>query len=283
MTKARITITIDPDLLERLDKHIDGKLIRSRSEAIEILLKRQLRSERTAVILAGGSPKTLVVPGTNIIRPLVTINSTTLIEQMIHRIINAGHSKIIIVGQKKTLDLIYEKFFSNRMVADKLEFVEEVLSQGTARTLETVKDNVSTNFLIAPCDTYFDFNIEDLYQFHFQQGALATFAIYSRTLFDSKYKGVVELDGFRIISHVEQPDEPQSHLIKTMIAILSDKIFEYIPAGDMVCRLEQEVINYLIKDKKAFGYPVAGNWFNIHTIDDLEQLRAYLLQPKNEK
>ena len=283
MTKSRITITIDPDLLERLDSHINGKLIRSRSEAIEVLLEKQLASERTAVILSGGSTDTLIVPGTNTIRPLLTVDSVTLIERMIHKMINAGHSRIFIVGQKATLDMIHEKLFPNRTFTGKLEFLEESRSQGTARTLEIVKEKVSANFIIAPCDTYFDFNIEDLYQFHFQQKALATFAIYSRTLFDSKYKGVVELDGFRIISHDEQPDHPKSHLVKTMIAVLSNKIFEYIPAGDMVWRIEQEVINKLITDKKAFGYPVAGNWFNIHAIEDLEQLREYLKDPTNHK
>ena len=277
MTKTRITITIDPVLLDRLDSHINGKLVRSRSEVIEILLKKQLRSERTAVILAGGSIEHLSVPGTNTIRPLVTINSLTLIEQILHQVISAGHTRILIVGQKVTLDLIYGKIFSNRTLAEKLEFIEESQSLGTARTLENVKERVSTNFLVVPCDTYFDFNIEDLYQFHTQQNALATFAIYSRTLFDSKYKGVVELDGFRIISHDEQPDQPKSHLIKTMIVVLSDKIFEYIPAGEMVWRLEQEVINRLIVDKKAFGYPIAGNWFNIHSIEDLDQLKKHLI------
>ncbi|MHA2366609.1 MAG: sugar phosphate nucleotidyltransferase [Candidatus Hodarchaeales archaeon] len=277
MVKKRITITIDPILLDRIDSHINGKITRSRSEAIETLLERQLRSERVAVVLAGGEMSSLLVTDAKVIRPLLEINGITLIEQILTKILNAGHSKVIIVGQKSTLDLIYKRIFPKRIFSDKIEFFEENQPFGTARTLEKVKNIVSGDFLIAPCDTYFDFNLNDLYQFHTEREALATFAIYSRTVFDSKYKGVVELDGFRIASHDEQPEKPKSHLIKTMIAVFSNRIFEYIPSGKSIWRIEAELINALIKDKKAFGYPVVGNWFNIHTIEDLNQLKEYLI------
>ena len=127
-----------------------------------------------------------------------------------------------------------------------------------------------------PCDTYFDFNLQDLYNFHLQQDTLATFAIYSRTSFDSKYKGVVEMDGFRIISHEEKPDEPKSHLIKTMIGIISPQVFEYIPPGPVEWKIEIDLLNQLIDQKKVIGYPVAGEWYNIHTLKDLDLLKSYL-------
>ena len=44
--KERITITIDKDLLEWLDKQIDEKIFANRSHGIEFLIKRKMKDEK---------------------------------------------------------------------------------------------------------------------------------------------------------------------------------------------------------------------------------------------
>ncbi|MFX1282126.1 MAG: sugar phosphate nucleotidyltransferase [Promethearchaeota archaeon] len=274
--KTRITITIDPDIVKQIDAEIDGVLIRSRSEAIEKFVKQYLGQQRIAVILAGGNPDSLRTLETADYRPLLPINDKTLVEYIIDKIIAAGFQKIVIIGQSSLIKAIYSVIAPNKPLLESIEFIEESESLGTAKTLELSRSLIKNDFLIVPCDTYFDFNLQDLYNFHLQQNTLATFAIYSRTSFDSKYKGIVEMDGFRIVSHEEKPKEPKSHLIKTMIGILSPQIFEYIPPGPVEWRIEQELLSRLIEQKKVLGYPVAGEWFNIHTLQDLTMLKSYL-------
>ncbi|MHA2247129.1 MAG: nucleotidyltransferase family protein [Candidatus Hodarchaeales archaeon] len=275
-TKTRITITIDPDILKQIDAEIDGTLIRSRSEAIEKFVKQYLGQQRIAIILAGGDPDSLRTIETADYRPLLPINDKTLIEYIIDKIISAGFQKIVIIGHSSLIKAIYSVIAPNKSILESIEFIEESKSLGTAKTLELARGLIKNDFLIVPCDTYFDFNLQGLYNFHLQQDTLATFAIYSRTSFDSKYKGVVELDGFRIISHEEKPNEPKSHLIKTMIGIMSPQIFEYIPPGPVEWRIEIELLSRLIDQKKVLGYPVAGDWFNIHTLKDLALLKSHL-------
>ncbi|MFW9906226.1 MAG: sugar phosphate nucleotidyltransferase [Candidatus Thorarchaeota archaeon] len=274
--KTRITITIDPELLKQIDAQIDGILIRSRSEAIEKFTKQHLEQQKVAVVLAGGKPDSLRTIESADYRPLLPINDKALIEYVIDKIIMAGFQKIIMIGFASVIKAIYSVIAPNKSLLEKIEFIEESKALGTAKTLELARNFVKNDFLIVPCDTYFDFNLQDLYNFHLQQDSLATFAIYSRTSFDSKYKGVVELDGFRIISHEEKPKEPKSYLIKTMIGIMSPQIFEYIPPGPIEWRIEKELILKLIEQSKALGYPVAGEWFNVHTLKDLKLLRRYL-------
>lgn len=274
--KSRITITIDPNLLIQIDAQIDGVLIRSRSEAIEKFVKQYLGQQKVAIVLAGGNPDSLRTVESANYRPLLPINDKTLIEYVIDKIMAAGFQKIIVIGQISLIKAIYSVIAPNKPLLKNIEFIEEKTTLGTAKTLELARDFIKNDFLIVPCDTYFDFNLQDLYNFHLQQDSLATFAIYSRTSFDSKYKGVVELDGFRIISHEEKPKEPKSHLIKTMIGIMSPQIFEHIPTGPVEWRIEQELISKLIEQKKILGYPVAGEWFNVHTLDDLAILKSYL-------
>ena len=55
MPKTRLTITLDEDILKRVDSAIDGSKIRNRSHAIEYLLSSCLVREASKVlILAGG-------------------------------------------------------------------------------------------------------------------------------------------------------------------------------------------------------------------------------------
>ena len=44
--KERITITIDKELLEWLDKQIDEKIFANRSHGIEFLIKRRIKDEK---------------------------------------------------------------------------------------------------------------------------------------------------------------------------------------------------------------------------------------------
>lgn len=274
--KTRVTITIDPDILKQVDAEIDGVLIRSRSEAIEKFIRQYLEQQKIAVILAGGDPDSLRTLESADYRPLLPINDKTLIEYIIEKIIAAGFQKIIVIGKSSLIKAIYSVITPNKSILELMEFIEESRSLGTAKTLELARTLIKNDFLIVPCDTYFDFNLQDLYNFHMQQNTLATFAIYSRTSFDSKYKGVVELDGFHIISHEERPKEPKSHLIKTMIGIMSPQVFEYIPPGPVEWRIEIDLLARLIEQKKVLGYPVAGEWFNVHSLKDLELLKSYL-------
>ncbi len=53
-SKARLTITLSHDLLERLDRAITHQGLRNRSQAIDTLLQRALRpTVREAVIMSG--------------------------------------------------------------------------------------------------------------------------------------------------------------------------------------------------------------------------------------
>jgi NDP-sugar pyrophosphorylase family protein len=274
--KSRVTITIDTVLLKQIDSSVDGKTIRSRSEAIETYVKRYFKERNTAVILAGGDPESLIIKELATYRPMVLINGVTLIEDVISKIKAAGFERIFIIGQNKVISAIFGRHGRFEKHQVDVNYIAEEISQGTAKTLEKVRNEIKSDFLILPCDTYFDFNLKSMYDFHLNNGGVGTFAIYSKTTFDSKYKGVVELDGFYVVSHVEKPEKPVSHLVKTMIGFFSPQVFEYIPAGEISWKIEEQIIEKLIGERVLLGYPVAGNWFNIHDLQDLEIMRNYL-------
>lgn len=282
MPKQRVTLTLDASLVKEIDQFIDGHEIRSRSEAIESFLREYLAERKSAVILAGGDPESLWIPEMKVYRPLVSIGARTLIEDIVLKIRAAGFENIYVVGTNPIITEIYSVLRNGKEFHVNLEYIEEREVLGTAKSLQMIQNKVRSDFLMVPADTYFDFNLSALQSFHLKQKNSATFAIYSRTTFDSKYKGVVEMNGSRITKHTERPEKPTTHLIKTMIGIINPEVFEYIPAGNVHYTLENHVIPELVRDRKCFGYLVSGDWFNLHGIDDLNQLHQFLKEKNRE-
>jgi hypothetical protein len=71
--KSRVSITLNPAILKELDDRVDGIFVRSRSDAIEKILKEHIVERRTAVVLAGGDPEKLLLKEFGVYRPLVDI------------------------------------------------------------------------------------------------------------------------------------------------------------------------------------------------------------------
>ncbi|MFA5141631.1 MAG: ribbon-helix-helix domain-containing protein [Candidatus Woesearchaeota archaeon] len=53
MTKERITITIDKELLKWLDKKVDERVFANRSHGLEFLLQQKINSE-SSIVSRGG-------------------------------------------------------------------------------------------------------------------------------------------------------------------------------------------------------------------------------------
>ena len=275
MRKNRVSITLTKEILDRLEtKMLSNPLkYRSRSDAIEQILREQLIEELTVVILAGGPPDSLILEGTNYFRPIAKLDKDlTLIENIIHRCRDANFKDFVVVGTEKeggTIPAIFNILSNGSPYRVSIRYLAEKRPLGTARTLEVLRDQLSQDFLMVPCDAYFDFSVTHLFDFHRKNNATCTLAVYHRTDFTGDYRGVVEMDGSLVVSHVEHPDNPRTHLVGTLIACLSPRIFDYIPPGNAYWSLQEDIFPRLIEEEGLFGYLVPGNWVNVHTKKDL--------------
>ena len=59
--KERVTLTIDEDVLKRVDSTVDGSTVKNRSHAVEMLISQALagNSVTKAVVLAAGKSEVL--------------------------------------------------------------------------------------------------------------------------------------------------------------------------------------------------------------------------------
>src|SRR3989338_7281908 len=97
MRRSRITITLDTQVLKKVDQLIDKNKIRNRSHAIEYVLNKYTASNvHTAVILAGGRGTNLRPYTYEIPKPLLPVKGTPILEHLINELKKNGITDIII-------------------------------------------------------------------------------------------------------------------------------------------------------------------------------------------
>src|SRR3989344_5917676 len=97
MAKTRLTITLDGDILKRVDAAIDGTKIRNRSHAIEYLLTSCLLPRSTKVLILAGGEGVKFRPLTNELpKSLLPINGKPLLEHTLAQLKQQGLSDVYI-------------------------------------------------------------------------------------------------------------------------------------------------------------------------------------------
>lgn len=206
----------------------------------------------------------------NTYRPLVKIRKNTLIEETILNCRKAGFDNVIIIGFASLIARLYEVLGDGTKYGVGITYVEEKKELGSAKTLELAKNYLKNDFLFLPCDFYFDFDIKKLLEFHRSHNGIVTLGIHAGTSYDWR-KGIVQMDGYKIIDYEEKPKKPKTHLVAVFIGFMKPEIFDHIPPGEVFWSLQENVFPKLAKEGKLVGYPIAGNWVNIHTKEDLKK------------
>jgi NDP-sugar pyrophosphorylase family protein len=268
--RTRISMTIDKDLLKKLDSTIDGIKIRSRSNALETIIRQNFSDRNVAVILAGGDTNGLKLGNT--FRPLLDIGGKTLIEDMIEKSKKSDFNNIVIVGQPKILSEIFKVVGNGKDLGVTVKYVEEEVALGSAKTLELAKPFVNSTFLFMPCDHYFDFDIKQMLRFHKTQGDTVTLGVYAQTDFNWN-TSVVQIDGHKIVDYEEHAKKPKSHLRGIMVGFAEPSVMNYIPNGNMRCSLQENVFQDLVKERKISAFLISGHWVNVHEEKDVALIR----------
>lgn len=278
--KTRISLSLDKKIVDMLDLFIDGINIRSRSDAVSKFLSEYLNDKRTVVILAGGEPKNLIIEELDVYRPLVKISKDkTLIENIIEKCRSAGYSNVIYIADPAVIAKTYEVLGNGNKLGVNINYLSEKSGFGSAKTLEKAKSFVKSDFLCLPCDHFFDFDLKQLRDTHYSnKNSIATFAVHARTIYGWNKTSIVEMEGSRIVSYEEKPEKLKSHLTSTFIGIFSPEVFNYIPPGEVYWSVQEHIFPKIAKEGRFYGYPIAGNWVNVHTKDDVLKVKKLVSQ-----
>jgi len=268
--KERVTLTLDSNVLKKVDSTVNGFKIKNRSHAVELLIMKALGENvpRKAVILAGGKGTRLRPITYEIPKALIPVHGKTLTEHLFDLFKKYDIKEIIMaVGHMK--EKIEEHFTDGSRFGIKLSYIEENEPLGTAGPLKLGKNMLTETFIVSNGDELKDINIEEMYQLHKESNALATIAL--TTVDDPSKYGVARLSGSKILEFVEKPrkEKAPSKLINSGFYIIEPEVIDLIPKGFTM--LEKDIFPKLAKRGRLFGYPFSGQWFDTGNIERYER------------
>lgn len=271
--KKRVTLTIDSEILKKLNKRVDGVNIRNRSHIVEMMLDKQLKTEglKKAVILCGGKGTRLEPITYEIPKTLIPIQGKPLIDHLFdllkrHSIrdvtLSVGHMKEKI----KTEVRDGFKFGMN------VRYVEEDEPLGTAGALKLLKRNnmlPTEPFIVSNGDELKDIDIDLMFQEHKNSNALVTIAL--TAVEDPSFYGVARLSGNRILEFVEKPkpEEAPSNFINAGFYIIDPEVIDMIPDGFSM--LENDIFPKLAEMGRLHGFAFSGQWFDTGNMERYER------------
>ncbi|MDD5086309.1 MAG: nucleotidyltransferase family protein [Candidatus Nanoarchaeia archaeon] len=263
--KERVTLTLDSDVIKRVDSTVDGFNVKNRSHAVELLVLKALGDNvpKKAVILAGGKGTRLRPITYEIPKALIPVHGKTLTEHLFDLFKNYEIKDVTMaVGHMK--DKIRDYFNDGSKFGLRIKYIEENEPLGTAGPIKLGKKLFKESFIVSNGDELKDINIEEMYRFHKENNALATIAL--TTVDDPSKYGVARLSGSRILEFVEKPkkEKAPSNLISSGFYIIEPEVIELIPDG--FAMFEKDVFPKLAEMGRLYGYPFSGQWFDTGNI-----------------
>ncbi len=263
MMRERLTITLRKDILDAVDRVIDGTQIRNRSHAIEYLIeKASTPGIRRVLILAGGAGTKARTLTPEIPKGMLPVDGRPLLEQTInlcrHHEIRDIYLSIGPEGKP-----IEHYFGDGSRFGVRITYLKQSKSNvGTAPSLSQARDVMGNEpFLVLYGDVLADINLTDLLDFHITSGNVATMALTSTAI--ASDWGVVTLHGSIITDFIEKPSSGStySYVINAGMFVFQPEIFDYIPAKSK--KLEQDVFPRLAREHKLSGYLFDGRWYDV--------------------
>ena len=268
--KERVTLTIDSDLLTKVDALVDTKKVKKRSDVVEFFLMQALQNKplKKAVILAGGKGARLKPITDEIPKPMLLLHGKPILQHTLDLLRKYGIDEVYIsIGYKG--EMIKEYFGNGSRFGMKIAYLEEKEPLGTAGPLLLAKQFLTEPFVMCNADELKDINLADMYLFHKERNAMGTIAL--TTVEDPTQYGVAQLQGDKIIEFIEKPKNPPSKLINAGLYILDPKVISLVKSGYSL--IEKDIFPKIAADRKLYGYSFSGQWFDTGNLDRYAKAR----------
>jgi NDP-sugar pyrophosphorylase family protein len=270
--KARASFTIEADVLAKLDSVVDNITYKSKSDAVEDILRKFFEKQHTAIVLCGGN---FTLNGTDQYKPLLRIGNTTIIESIVNKLRLNGFRNIMISGQTALLKDIFQILRNGEGYGSDIKYIDDNTMKGSARALERVKQYVGSTTLFVPGDVLFDIDLKDMVRFHSAHNSVASVAVSASVNHQEEVNDKLDIKGNKIVEYERLPLPVPSKLVPTSIFLFDKAIFKYIPPGDMEWDVRKDLLPLLAKDGLLYGYVYNGQWMRIRTREDVEKAKSF--------
>jgi NDP-sugar pyrophosphorylase family protein len=263
MPIKRVTVTIKPELLKKIDSMVGKGSIRNRSHAVEHLILKSIRTEiDTVLILAGGDGSDLRPITYEIPKPLIPIHGKPVLEHQINMLKTNGIKHVILsVGYMK--EKIKGYFGDGSRFGVVIDYIEEDRPLGTGGSIVLAKNYIKSATAVMNVDTLMSPDIQEMYEFHKREGRVATILLISKD--DPRGFGVVKMKGNQITEFVEKPRKSRSNIVNAGFYILEPAILNMLPKRHFML---EDFFNELAKKGQLSGFVHDGDVFDIGSHDE---------------
>lgn len=260
MKRKRLTITIQDEILKRLDRFIDGDKIRNRSHAIEVLLSKRLKNQiiKKAIIMGRGDGVTIY--GKEVSHLLLPLNGKTLIEHNIEFLKKFGITDFII-SMGKLDQQVRDTLGDGSKYGIKVIYYVRDLGRGGV--LRQAKSLLEDTFLMMNGDILLEnIDLRDMYYYHKANRGQGTVLL--TTVADPSRLGTVRMKGNRITEFAEKPvlGRQPSQIINAGVYLLEPAVCELVSPEEF--SMERFVFPTLAAQESLYGYMMDGDWIHLH-------------------
>ena len=271
--KKRVSLTIDSEILKKLDSRVDGVNVRNRSHIVEMMIDKQLKAGgiKSAVILCGGKGTRLQPITYEIPKTLIPVQGRPLIDHLFDLLKRHGiRNTVLSVGHQK--EKIKKHIDDGFRFGMNVSYCEEDEPLGTAGALGLLKGSnmIPTEpFIVSNGDELKNIDIDEMFEAHKNSNALVTIAL---TAVDNpSVYGVARLSGNQILEFVEKPspEKTPSNFINAGFYIIEPDVIDMIPDGFSM--LEKDVFPKLAEMGRLHGFTFSGQWFDTGNMERYER------------
>lgn len=243
MSKTRVSLTVNEDLLKRMDAEADHKGL-NRSQMFEEVVRNYIHGQEidTAVIFCGGDG----------LRSLREINGKPVLAHVVERLKKNNISRLILLAGENE-EKVRERFSWGEGL--EVEYVSEENPEGTASALKKLEESIGKTFLAVNGHVIADVDVDDMLKVHRAEDRTATIAL--TTVEDPSNYGAVRLKGRKVLGFEEKPEpgEEPTKLVNAGTYIFEPSIFDELEEKGL-----DQVFTSLASRDQLSGYIYGGEW-----------------------
>jgi len=248
-------------------------------------LRKQGESMKALILAAGyGTRLATVIKDTP--KPLIPVGNRPLIDYVVDKLQDIKSlTEIVVVSNNKFTPHFQQwagsrKGLPIRVVNDGTNTPEERLGSVGDIRFVWQKESSMDDWLVIGGDNLFDGDLSEYVDFAVLKSPAMTIGVYDIKDIPAATKfGVVAIDAHqKVISFQEKPKEPASSLITMCLYYFSKETLGYLPeylSQSKAVDAAGSYIQWLSEKKNVYGFQFSGKWYDIGSIESLEEARAH--------
>jgi len=242
-----------------------------------------------ALILAAGYGTRLATVIKDIPKPLIPVGNRPLIDYVVDKLQNIKSLTEIVVVSNNRFTPLFQKWAASRkglavkIVNDLTNTPEERL--GSVGDIRFVWQNEGPlqDWLIIGGDNLFDADLVPFVDYAVSKSPAMTIGLYDIHDIQAATKfGIVATDvNNKVIGFQEKPEKPASTLTAMCLYYFPGQTLLYMAeylSGSKAVDAAGSYIKWLSENKNVYGFRFSGKWYDIGSIESLQEARAHFLK-----